>query len=192
MQYKIVAKHYREKAPKKGDVINETEILDVCFIPDYRGFNECYVLGKCRFCGDAFCVKKTLLKNGNTKSCGCIKKSYGESLICKILKENNIEYEREKIFKDCYFQNIHNKCRFDFYIDNKYLLEFDGSQHFTNYRTTSTWFNSETLHLIQERDLYKNEWCKSHNIPLIRIPYWKLDSLDISDLLLDETTFLVV
>lgn len=191
MQYKIVAKHYREKAPKQGDIINETEILDVCFKPEYRGFNECYVLGKCKFCGENFWVKKTLLVNGGVKSCGCIRRSYGEALIGRILDENNIIYEREKIYQDCYFQDVKNKCRFDFYINNEYLLEFDGRQHFDDYGGTSTWFDDESLKKIKERDKYKNEWCKSHKIPLIRIPYYKLDSLNIGDLLLDKTTFLV-
>ena len=108
MKYKIVSQHYREKAPKVGDMINGTEILDICFKTDYRGFNECYVLGKCKFCSKKFWVKKTLLENKNTKSCGCIKRSYGEELIGKILDENGIQYEREKIFRDCYFYFVCN------------------------------------------------------------------------------------
>lgn len=191
MQYKIVAQHYREKAPKQGDIINGTKILDVSYKPDCRGFNECYVLGRCNFCNEKFWAKKTLLVNGSVKSCGCIKRSYGEALISKILDENDINYEREKTFQDCYFQNVHNKCRFDFYINNKYLLEFDGRQHFDNCNNTSTWFNDEAIERIKKRDNYKNEWCKSHNVPLIRIPYYKLDSLNINDLLLDKTTFLI-
>ena len=135
--------------------------------------------------------EKTLIESGNTKSCGCIKRSCGESLICKILDENNIKYETEKIFKDCYFENIHNKCRFDFYINNKYLLEFDGKQHFDDYGGSSRWFDDEALDKIKKRDDYKNKWCKAHKIPLIRIPYYKLDSLNINDLLLEKSKYIV-
>lgn len=191
MQYKIVSQYYREKAPKEGDIINGTEILDICFKQNYRGHNECYVLCKCKFCGKKFWAKKTLIESCNTKSCGCIKRSYGEALICKILDENNIKYETEKIFKDCYFENVHNKCRFDFYIDNKYLLEFDGKQHYDNYGGTSTWFTDEILSTIKKRDNYKNKWCKSHKIPLIRIPYYKIDTLNINDLLLEKSKYIV-
>lgn len=37
-----------------------------------------------------------------------------------------------------------------------------------------------------------NNICKNNNIPLIRIPYTKLDTLCINDLLLETTEFRVV
>ena len=191
-KYEIVSKHYRDKSPKQGEIINGTKIVDTDYRPDNRGFNECYVLAECKFCGKEFWVRKASLENGNTKSCGCTRNSIGEATIQKILDENGIAYEREKIFKDCYFENIQNKCRFDFYIENSYLLEFDGIQHSDKYECgQSSWFNEEILKRIKERDKYKNEWCKQHNIPLIRIPHYKLDTLCIDDLLLDKTRFLV-
>lgn len=191
-RYTMVAQHYREKCPKQGEYINGTRVIDTCYKPDSRGYNECYVLGECKFCGSQFWTKKTSLSNGNTKSCGCIKRSYGEAIIQEILDNNKISYEREKIFKDCYYENICNKCRFDFYIDNKYLLEFDGIQHSDKYKSSkNSWFTEEKLSRIKKIDEYKNEWCKRHNIPLIRIPHNKLDTLCIDDLLLDKTKFLI-
>lgn len=191
-QYKMIAEHYREKAPKKGDIINGTEVLDVEYRLDNRGFNECYVFAKCKFCGSNYWVRKTLLSRGSTKSCGCCRNSIGEATIEKILKDNNIPYEREKIFKDCFFSNPNNKCRFDFYIDNKYLIEYDGIQHSNNYNSgTSAWFDEETVKVIKERDDYKNNWCIQNNIPLIRIPYSKLDTLCLNDLLLSTSNYLL-
>ena len=38
----------------------------------------------------------------------------------------------------------------------------------------------------QEHDQIKNKWCKNHNIPIIRIPYWAIDNLTIDDLLLNS------
>ena len=40
----------------------------------------------------------------------------------------------------------------------------------------------DSLETIQERDRIKNNFCLSHNYPLVRIPYTKLDSITIEDL----------
>lgn len=41
------------------------------------------------------------------------------------------------------------------------------------------------------KDEYKTNWCKKNNIPLIRIPYWKLDTLCLDDLLLETSNFII-
>lgn len=75
-----------------------------------------------------------------------------------------------------------------FFVNNQYLIEFDGIQHFF---ATSDRFCSEEVEKIKQRDAYKNQWCKENNIPLIRIPYTHLKDLVIEDLLLETTSFLV-
>ena len=45
--------------------------------------------------------------------------------------------------------------------------------------------------MIQERDTYKNQWCKENNIPLIRIPYTHLNDLCLEDLLLETSKFII-
>jgi hypothetical protein len=82
--------------------------------------------------------------------------------------------------------------RFDFGIldDNNnliYLIEYDGEQH---YNITGGWSNQEHLNNLQQRDKIKNEYCLINNIPLIRIPYTKYNSLTIKDLLLQTSTYL--
>ena len=108
-------------------------------------------------------VRATDLRSGKTTSCGCIR-SKGEALISKILTENNIPFEKEKTFQNCKYPERDGLCRFDFYVNNKYLIEFDGIQHFDK---TNNWYNENNI----AHDNYKNEWCKSNNIPLIRISY---------------------
>lgn len=84
------------------------------------------------------------------------------------------------------------KCRFDFYVNQEYIIEFDGKQHFEECKgRENTWFTEENLKTIRQRDEYKNNWCKKHNIPLIRIPYYVLENLTIEDLLLETTKYLV-
>jgi hypothetical protein len=46
-------------------------------------------------------------------------------IIEKILTDNNISFEKEKKFDTC-LSPKGNHMKFDFYIDNKYLIEYDG------------------------------------------------------------------
>ena len=132
---------------------------------------------KCQ-CGKNTIVRETCLISGNTQSCGCSRLSHGEIKISAILKEYNIPFEMEKTFKTCINPKTKRLLRFDFYVNNQYLIEFDGIQHFIQSR------NWEPLEDTQYRDNIKNQWCKENNIPLIRIPYTKLNTLTIDDLLL--------
>ena len=135
-------------------------------------------------CGGHKEVASTNLITGATKSCGCLG-SKGEEKIFSLLKENNIDFETQKSFDDCKFKKV---ARFDFYIKDFYLVEYDGIQHFKIHG----WNTEEKLADTIRRDQYKNQWCKENNIPLIRIPYTKLDTLCIEDLMLETTQFRVV
>lgn len=64
------------------------------------------------------------MRREETQSCGCVI-SRGEEKIAKILLLNNIPFEKQKSFDSCIFDNG-VKARFDFYINDSFLLEFDG------------------------------------------------------------------
>lgn len=128
------------------------------------------------------------LKNNISTSCGCDKQSKGEKIIAKILQENNIAFEREKIFNTCKTSS-NGFGRFDFYVNNSYLIEYDGEQHYNI--ASSGWNIQEKLERTQERDNIKNQWCKDNNIPLIRIPYTHLKDLTLADLQLETSQFIV-
>lgn len=70
-------------------------------------------------CGNECEITSDKLKSGNTQSCGCLH-SKNEAKIEKLLKENNISYQSQYIFKDL------PKKKFDFFINNQYIIEFDG------------------------------------------------------------------
>ena len=131
-------------------------------------------------------VLSSNLRNGHTVSCGCERMSHGELTIANLLKQNDIPFEQEKIFFK--FANDH-VAKFDFYINNKYIIQYDGQTHY-NYNLHG-WHNQEQLKKQQERDIIKNQWCKDNNIPLIRIPYYHLKDLCIEDLLLQTSNFIV-
>lgn len=142
---------------------------------------------KCSCSDVKLLVKGEDLRNGHTQSCGCLR-SKGEAKIAQLLEENNISFEKEKSFNDC-LSEAGRKLRFDFYINNKYLLEFDGIQHF---KAMGGWSNFNYLKQNQDRDNIKNQWCKKNNIPLIRIPYTKYETLNIDDLKLETSKYIVL
>ena len=141
------------------------------------------ILWKCQCdCGNQPLIKGTSLLHG-VKSCGCLK-SKGEARIAELLSQNNIKFETQKTFKDCIFPDTNYHAYFDFWIDDKYLIEYDGIQHFESSLNSNNWNTEANLLETQKRDKYKNNWCKKNNIPLIRISYTQLKTLCIEDLLL--------
>lgn len=134
-------------------------------------------------CGNT-CIKPiNKLMIGEVNSCGCLN-SKGEMKIQKILEYHNISFEKQKSFNSCRVPETNRLMYFDFYINNSFLLEFDGEQHY-NFRTDGR-FTEEKVEKIKKRDLYKNQWCKDNGIPLKRIPYWKLNTLTIEDIMSDK------
>lgn len=135
---------------------------------------------KCK-CGQEKDVLGTSLRSGRSLSCGLHPNiSKGNTKIAEILDEANIFYETEKKFNSC---KDKKQLPFDFWIDNKYLIEYDGEQHFKQ----DSIFDYEYTH---SHDLIKSQWCKENNIPLIRIPYTHYDNLKLEDLLLETSIFI--
>lgn len=116
-------------------------------------------------CGSIVEVNGTYLRNGHTKSCGCIR-SWGETEIAEHLTAKNINFIKEYSFNDLKRKNL---LRFDFAIFNKdnvllCLIEYQGKQH---YIKTDKFYKEE----IAESDVLKQQYCKLHNIPLYEIKY---------------------
>ena len=149
--------------------------------------NNASIIWKCKCdCGGEKYASVRDLQSNRVASCGCLTESIGELKITQLLTEYEIPFEKQKSFDNCFSPLSERKLRFDFYIiENNYLIEFDGIQH---YDDSNKWYSKEGL----VRDEYKNKWCKENNIPLIRIPYTKLDTLCIEDLMLETTQFRVV
>ena len=136
-------------------------------------------------CGESAFVDTGSLQSGNTRSCGCVQ-SQGELKIRQILEESHIKFQTHYSFDDC--KDI-NALPFDFFINNEYLIEYDGIQHFI--ATNNGWNTDAHLESVKQHDLIKNNYCKTNNIPLIRIPYTHYNDICLKDLLLDTTMFLI-
>jgi hypothetical protein len=136
-------------------------------------------------CGTKKIIYGSSLKKGTSRSCGCMKESCGEQKIRELLEGNDLFFEQEKRFDDC---KDKFSLPFDFYVDNKYIIEFDGEQHF---KSGSGWNTEEQVARTQKHDKIKNQYCFEHDIPIIRIPYTHLDDLCLNDLLLETSEYII-
>lgn len=142
-------------------------------------------------CGAIAYVRSNYLLSGHTSSCGCQRYNYkgsggsqGEQLIASLLNQNNIIYEREKIFKDLR-QGLY---RFDFYIPSlNIVIEYNGEQHYIY--TTIFYKNKSDFLKAQERDRRKIAYCLANGIRIYCIPYWEIGNLKNFDDLF-QTKFL--
>lgn len=104
------------------------------------------------------------------KGFGCIycRNSRGEDAVEKSLERLLVAFEKEKKFGDCYFHKNY-PLRFDFYLPEfNAIIEFDGMQHYVE-----SW--QKSLKRTQRNDDVKNRYCVTHGIPILRIPYSKLE-----------------
>ena len=113
----------------------------------------------------------------------CIK-SKGEWYISKYLDDHNVPYEREAYIEGCNGRTG-NRLHFDFriHVDGEVrLIEYDGDQHFKWARSP---YHNDAVYVNDE---IKNNFCREHNIPLLRIPYWWLRTKNKTKILtaLDE------
>jgi very-short-patch-repair endonuclease len=102
--------------------------------------------------------------------CPALNDSKRVLLVEKYLKDNNIEYLKEKRFKDCL---KHKPLPFDFYLpEYNLVIEVDGSHHFhvINFHKTEQ-RNEEKFEERKENDEIKNKYCKESGMNLLRIPY---------------------
>ena len=120
-------------------------------------------------CGNLFTALPAKINNGHITSCGCRIQSANEEYIYNLLNELKIEFKPQYSFDDC--KHVYT-LRFDFAIlqHNELLglIEYDGQQHF---KAIDLFGGEEGLKETQLRDEIKNTYCKTHNIPLLRIPY---------------------
>ncbi len=107
------------------------------------------------------------LTSGTIKSCGCLKESNGEYYIRVFLESCNIDFIQQYKFSDC-----RNKLPlpFDFYLPQQNIcIEYDGQQHF---EVVDFFGGKNGFEYRKNNDRIKNNYCKSHNIKLLRIPYY--------------------
>lgn len=157
------------------DVIDKVKLYGGVLInpEDYVNNNVKNLKFICSECGEIFISSLSNFTQHHGQVCSkCShKESVGERKIRKYLELNGIEYVQEKQFRDCI--DI-RPLPFDFYLpDYNVAIEFDGEQHYFDRGTFST-----SLEYVKKHDDIKNNYCKANGIFLIRIPYWKINTIE--------------
>lgn len=94
-------------------------------------------------------------------------------MIKKWLDSHNVKYVVQKRFKGCKDKRT---LPFDFYLpERNTCIEYDGEQHYRPVRFggISVDDSDKRFEYVKYHDEIKNNYCKSNNIKLIRIPYFK-------------------
>lgn len=152
-----------------GNRYGKLTVIDRGMKPD----NSTHAFWKCKCdCGQEIEVNGQNLRNGITKSCGCLRMSAGEATIEILLKNNNIKYKTQFTFIDC-VSDLNKQLRFDFAIfdDEKNLIElieYNGRQH---YEPIDYFGGEQGFDILQKHDQIKKDYCKQNNIKLVIIPY---------------------
>lgn len=121
-QLKLQTKFYKYK--KELDDIHNNNILIKEIVYD----TQTKFKVECKQCGHLWENNFHRLRQG--KGCPVCKASKGEKTINKYLLDNNYNFKREYRFEDSEISSL----RFDFAVflnNEKYLIEFDGKQHFS-------------------------------------------------------------
>lgn len=174
----------QEKIGKRNGMLTVKEFLG--FRPKKNSSNyTSYFLCQCD-CGNYIELDEKRVQDGRVKSCGCISTSIGEKLIENLLNKNHIIFQHDVCYKPL-IHDTNRNLRFDFIIYNgdntiNRFVEFDGIQHETGI-VGGTWGKIDNKEIIQERDTIKNNWCLKNNYLLVRIPYTKLNTLCLDDIM---------
>lgn len=157
---------------------------------DKRKSGKVVWLAECTRCGHKDYFSTRQLKAVKDRHCPVCHNlphnSKGEEKIANLLSLQHLEFSSEKSFDGLISPKGNRTMRFDFFVDNKWLIEFDGIQHFK----VTPW--SKDLEYIKVKDTIKNNFCKKNKIPLIRIPYFAYEDMTLLDLIPSSSRYLVV
>lgn len=163
--------HSKEYVESVINSVNNNILIN----PDgYTGVTDKNLQIKCGECGEVYTTSlDNYIHQNQTRCPHCSKReSVGEFRIRKYLEKCNISFEQWKAFDDC----RDKKCLpFDFYLpDYNLIIEFDGQMHYWE-----VGYGNHDITVVHDK--IKNEYCMSHNIDIIRIPYW--DGNDIEKII---------
>lgn len=134
-------------------------------------------------CGNDFLVDMNHFVAGKYKCNECrVKQSAIAAAVELWLNQNNVLYEKEKVFKDCIYKKV---LPFDFYLSNyNACIEVDGIGHYrpVNFMKDNA-LAQENYETRIITDKIKNDYCVNHNIPLLRLPFWEIENGQYQEML---------
>lgn len=126
------------------------------------------ILVTCKTHGD-FYIKPVYHLSGS--GCPVCSSSIAERIITTLLIKSNLEFITEKTFPDLLGLSG-GLLRFDFYLPTlNTAIEYQGQQHYWSV------FGSD-LEKQKAHDKLKKDYCATHSIQLIEIPYWERSNIE--------------
>ncbi|MDU5946873.1 MAG: hypothetical protein E6Z15_07335 [Paenibacillus macerans] len=112
----------------------------------------------------------SLIRGHGCLACSRSGESGGTMVIKKVLDDMKVNYSREVKLPGCMYINqlLYDFAVYDRSGDIVLLIECDGEHHFRAKQRTG---GIEKLQRVQRRDEAKNEYCKRHALPLLRLKY---------------------
>ena len=145
---------------------------------DYPNIEKLYTNGdskiniKCNRCNNVFSrrAKAFLNQNNTCPFCDC---SNAEIKVLVFLQKRKINFEHNfRKFKDMKYKE---PLELDFLLPEfNVAIEVQGPQHYID----NGWKKGDEFKEQQTRDQIKKDYCKSHNITEIEIPYWEFDNIE--------------
>jgi len=133
---------------------------------------------KCRECRHEWPTKINSRTSKNKTGCPQCNESKGEKKIRYFWYLMNLPYESQYSF-DNLLGIGGGLLKFDsaLFWDNektklRLLVEYDGIFHYEKQ------YDDDGFENLQIHDKRKNDYCLTHNIPLLRIPYWEFENLE--------------
>ena len=133
-------------------------------------------------CGNYFYKSFDVFKKAYFKTCDMCTKtkmSHGEHRIVTFLKENKLDFEYEKKYKNLVSDN-NIRLSYDFYISKfNCLIEYQGGFHEKPVAYGCTQKQAEKNFKKQkEHDRRKKQYANNNNINLLEIWYWDFDNIE--------------
>lgn len=159
------------------DITGQTfnELTAIKRVEDQISINGCHTiqyLFKCS-CGREIIASAGNVKQGKTKSCGHIGKSYAEYQIFNFLQEHQIKFDFNGKLPNLINPDTNRPLFLDFIIYKKdgslFVIEHQGEQHFYPITRKSGWNMGKQQREIT--DQIKKDYCKNNNIQLYETLY---------------------
>jgi predicted Zn-ribbon and HTH transcriptional regulator len=160
-----------ERLTKESFCVREEDIKsgEYSMLGEYVNTNA-KTLFKHNQCGYKWETKPNKFQQGSR--CPRCNQPRGERIISRLLEGLDVVFESQKRFSTCKYKH---PLPFDFCVNNSFLIEYDGEQHF---KTVDYFGGDEGFKLRQLRDNIKTQWAKDNGIPLVRIPYTEFDNIE--------------
>ena len=130
-------------------------------------------------CGNHYKYNAFFFRYFNADCCSICSKKYAssyEKAVFEYLKEKGVNFETQKTFPE---MKQLGTLRIDFYVPSlQKAIEVDGKQHYEpiEFFKAKGMTSEETFNNLKERDKIKEQYCESHGITLLRIPYSHFDN----------------